>query len=216
MLAKERKLMALRGKLPSDGMALNIGCGDFNYFSSIKGFSGKVINCDKDFSPVTPFIRCFGEKLPFKDNSFDHVIALDVIEHIKDDALFLNEILRVLKKRGKLFITTPCSEDDFLLIEIPKKVNWGNAEKEWGHVRRGYTRNEFRALTGNHFEISYLERFGATFSRIGYQLYYLRHWYKFWRYIPPVRWFLRMFNYLDVLFCNGKGHMIFAVLNPRK
>ena len=59
MLAKERKLMALRGKLPSDGMALNIGCGDFNYFSSIKGFKGKIINCDKDFSPVRWFLRIF-------------------------------------------------------------------------------------------------------------------------------------------------------------
>ena len=41
------------------------------------------------------------------DNSFDFVITFQVIEHIKNDQLFVKEIQRVLKKGGKLIVTTP-------------------------------------------------------------------------------------------------------------
>ncbi len=47
---------------------------------------------------------------PFKgipDNHFDFVITFQVIEHIKNDDLFVKEIFRVLKKSGKLIVTTP-------------------------------------------------------------------------------------------------------------
>jgi ubiquinone/menaquinone biosynthesis C-methylase UbiE len=47
---------------------------------------------------------------PFKgipDNTYDFVITFQVIEHIKDDRTFVNEIYRVLKNGGKLIVTTP-------------------------------------------------------------------------------------------------------------
>lgn len=44
--------------------------------------------------------------LSFDDDSFDCVIALEVIEHIPDDA-FLHEGLRVLRPGGKFIFTTP-------------------------------------------------------------------------------------------------------------
>lgn len=39
--------------------------------------------------------------------SFDFVITFQVIEHIKNDGMFLKEIYRVLKNKGKLIVTTP-------------------------------------------------------------------------------------------------------------
>src|SRR5690606_5522584 len=39
------------------------------------------------------------------DNHFDFVITFQVIEHIKNDALFAKEIHRVLKPGGKLIVT---------------------------------------------------------------------------------------------------------------
>lgn len=45
--------------------------------------------------------------LPFKDASFDYVSSLGVIEHFKESKEALCECVRVLKKRGRLFINVP-------------------------------------------------------------------------------------------------------------
>jgi SAM-dependent methyltransferase len=46
-------------------------------------------------------------KLPYRDNSFDFLTALDVLEHIKDDEHVISEISRVVKKHGIVIITVP-------------------------------------------------------------------------------------------------------------
>ena len=46
------------------------------------------------------------KKIPFKRGFFDVVVAAEVIEHLKDTDLFLEEIYRVLKPGGFLVITT--------------------------------------------------------------------------------------------------------------
>ena len=43
-----------------------------------------------------------GSKTGFKDNSFDIIIASDILEHIKNDSLALLEWNRILKNKGKL------------------------------------------------------------------------------------------------------------------
>jgi ubiquinone/menaquinone biosynthesis C-methylase UbiE len=54
-------------------------------------------------------------KLPsiFSNNSFDTISLIETIEHLQDDKLHetLNELYRLLKSKGKLFITTPFNED---------------------------------------------------------------------------------------------------------
>jgi SAM-dependent methyltransferase len=47
------------------------------------------------------------EKLPFADESFDVVTALDVVEHLDDDIAGLREMNRVLKTGGKTLIFVP-------------------------------------------------------------------------------------------------------------
>jgi len=48
--------------------------------------------------------------LPFTDNTFDTVIASEIIEHVVDPASFVKELFRVVKKGGSLIITTPYKE----------------------------------------------------------------------------------------------------------
>lgn len=46
-------------------------------------------------------------RLSFPEESFDGVISIQVIEHVEDDNRFVRESMRVLKKGGTLFFTTP-------------------------------------------------------------------------------------------------------------
>lgn len=70
------------------------------------------------------FIKSFGEKLPFKDASFDYVITYQTLEHVKDVYKCIDEMLRVLKPGGKLKIHAPSYdcfyEPHYLLPFLPK------------------------------------------------------------------------------------------------
>lgn len=47
------------------------------------------------------------ENLPFPNNSFDTVLAGDVIEHLENPSRMLMEMNRVLKHHGKMLLSTP-------------------------------------------------------------------------------------------------------------
>ena len=49
-------------------------------------------------------------RLPFRENSFDCIIACEIIEHVPDPAEFMASLVRVLKPGGQLIITTPYDE----------------------------------------------------------------------------------------------------------
>lgn len=49
-------------------------------------------------------------KLPFVPNTFDLIIASEIIEHVTNPRYFVNELFRVLKPGGKLIISTPYKE----------------------------------------------------------------------------------------------------------
>lgn len=55
------------------------------------------------------------DKLPthFSDEQFDTITLIETIEHLQDEALdeTMQELFRIMKRNGKLFITTPFNED---------------------------------------------------------------------------------------------------------
>ncbi len=71
--------------------------------------------------------------LPFADDTFDRIIASEVLEHVTDDQLALEEAWRVLKPGGTLAATVPSW--------LPEQVCWALSEEyhapfvEGGHVR---------------------------------------------------------------------------------
>ena len=65
-----------------------------------------VVNLEIVDYPPTDVLG-IGEKLPFGDASFDGVISLVVLEHVKDPFACAGEMMRVLKPGGELFCSVP-------------------------------------------------------------------------------------------------------------
>lgn len=63
------------------------------------------------------------QNLTFDDNSFDCLIALDVLEHIPDIWKALSEIKRVLKKNGAAIITVPIDKRNNNTQTIAEIIN---------------------------------------------------------------------------------------------
>ncbi len=53
------------------------------------------------------FVEAAVPPLPFENESFDFVVSFQVIEHIKRDKRFVQEVMRVLRPGGKFIVSTP-------------------------------------------------------------------------------------------------------------
>lgn len=53
-----------------------------------------------------PDILASGYDIPFKNSTFDTIVATEVLEHLEKPQSFVNEIYRVLKANGVFFLTT--------------------------------------------------------------------------------------------------------------
>jgi SAM-dependent methyltransferase len=92
---------------------LDVGCGTGANLEMLKQFGdAEGVDVSDD---ALEFCRLKGlkvhkglaESLPFADESFDLVTALDVVEHLDDDIAGLKEMNRVLKPDGKTLIFVP-------------------------------------------------------------------------------------------------------------
>ena len=54
-----------------------------------------------------PVVRGVGERMPFVDESFDLIVCLWVLEHLKDPVDAFREVRRVLRPRGHFVFVTP-------------------------------------------------------------------------------------------------------------
>lgn len=66
-------------------------------------------------------------------NSVDVVISLALIEHLNDYNLFVCEIYRILKKDGKLILTTPSKKSQWLLEFLAFKLHLISKEQILDH-----------------------------------------------------------------------------------
>jgi len=149
--------MIARMGLPSDARILDIGTSTgtnlrmlrdlgFTNFEGLDQSEDAIRWCaDKGLGKVTAGDVC---KLPFADESFDLVLATDIIEHVDDDVGALCEIRRILKPKGRALITVPAF-----------RMLWG-LQDDVSHHRRRYRAREL------------LERIDAVDLHAGQQFYF--------------------------------------------
>jgi SAM-dependent methyltransferase len=101
---------------------LEIACGLGGFVKQLVHVGAHVTGCDFSFTalrvaqgklqavegnPSTVLVQGDAAKLPFADNSFDMVVSCETIEHVPDVEAAVQEMHRVTKSGGKLFLTTP-------------------------------------------------------------------------------------------------------------
>lgn len=102
-------------------LVLDIGCGDgwvaghftsrqVNVVSMDLSVTNPLKALDKYPSAHHAAIVADGMQLPFRDESFDLIIASEVIEHLADPALFIRGCMKKLRHHGKLVLVTPYRE----------------------------------------------------------------------------------------------------------
>jgi SAM-dependent methyltransferase len=88
--------------------------------------AGEVLAPD---GPVT--LRADALALPFPDNTFDRVIASEILEHVPQDGVAIAEIFRVVRPGGLVAVSVP--------RRWPERICWALSdpyhEVEGGHVR---------------------------------------------------------------------------------
>ena len=125
---------------------LDLGCGIGYLLSLFNSSEGQLFGMDMSQESVLTakkYVNGFiiggdGHKLPFKANTFDHVIFADVIEHIADDVSCLKEVVRVSRKNARIVISTPALEG---LITRTWLKHWlhGEEDQYQKDCRLGYT-----------------------------------------------------------------------------
>ena len=99
----------------ANGKLLDIGCADGTTTKQIKNSFPKLnvtgidlyknaINFAKKSPKGVTFIKADAHKLPFKNNTFDFVTAIEVLEHMHDSEKVVKEISRVLRPGGSFIV----------------------------------------------------------------------------------------------------------------
>jgi SAM-dependent methyltransferase len=120
--------------LPANSRILEAGCGtggNLSYFQLLGNVAAfephaPAVEIARDRYPMaTVEDGALPDRLPFPDDSFDLVAALDVLEHVDDDVAALDALVRLAKPGAYIIVTVPTHP--FL---------WGRHDRRLHHVRR--------------------------------------------------------------------------------
>jgi len=140
---------------------LDVGCGSgrnlelLRQFGTVRGVEPEgpgLESCRADGLGPDVVSPGMADSLPFDDTSFDLVTAFDVLEHLEDDVLGLQEMRRVLRPGGYALITVPAYR--FL---------WSVHDEVLGHRRR-YVASEIHNLFNNNGFVVVRRTYAISFA----------------------------------------------------
>ncbi len=142
-------------RFSGDGHGLDVGCGTGINLDRLQ-VRGAWTGLDSNRKALrfcagrgnSRLVAGRAEELPFAEGSFDCAVALDLFEHLEEDAAAARETCRVLRPGGTMIATVPAHP-----------ALWGVHDLAMGHVRR-YDKNMLRALLeGAGLEIERITHF---------------------------------------------------------
>jgi 2-polyprenyl-3-methyl-5-hydroxy-6-metoxy-1,4-benzoquinol methylase len=164
-LKKQLKLKALLPftKPAANTACLLITCGDNNgalnwYFRRTGGQWTWADLQDENIGQMEELLcekvhLASDHHLPFDDDAFELIVAIDVLEHLQDDQPFLIETLRLLKPGGSAVVTVPNGDPRLLANKTKQAV--GMRPEIYGHTRAGYSLSELsQAMQSSGFQIN--------------------------------------------------------------
>ena len=132
-------------------MKLNLGCCD----AAVAGF----VNVDIVAGPGVDQVADLAAPWPWSDNSVEYVRAWDIIEHLPDKIMTMNEIYRVLMPGGRAEIAVPTT-DGTGAFQDPTHVSFWN-RRSFLYYEAG---NPYRERFANSYGIK--ARFRTVSERI--------------------------------------------------
>jgi SAM-dependent methyltransferase len=134
--------------------------------------------CDVDFKEH-PNVEFRQMTVPpfagISDNTFDFVVTFQVIEHIKNDDLFVKEIARVLKPGGKLIVTTP--NRNMSLSRNPWHIREYRPKELSELLKKHFRTIDAKGVYGNQTVMSYYEKNKESVQRImKYDVFKMQWW----------------------------------------
>lgn len=158
-------------------LTLDLGCGEGIYCLELSKRNGRIVGIDyaveaimhaKDRAMqagVCPdLVVADAQELPFKDNCFEQLICLDVLEHIVDPDKVFREIKRVTFNEAKIIISVP----NYYYFKRPVlPFDFSKHLKVLGHLHAGFFLEELKKkLKENGFVLVRFKYFHKFFSRL--------------------------------------------------
>jgi SAM-dependent methyltransferase len=159
-LKKRQTMDALLAHLPpvQGRECLELGCGTglTSYFLRERG--GTWVSCDFERDHVRSARQLVGDRvvqigereLPFPTARFDTVAAINFLEHIEDDDVFVAEMARVLKPGGDFLFMAPKGEHGRAGFALKRVLGFTADQEGFGHARDGYPPAAARAILERH------------------------------------------------------------------
>jgi SAM-dependent methyltransferase len=170
------RLSAVGKYIKKNDVILDIGCGVQHYllsrfrhkFSLGYGLDYDVKDCQQGNLRLVNYK--YEGSLPLKENFFDKVFLVAVLEHVEEKnvgPLFF-EFFRILKKNGRVAITTPTPRSKPLLEFIAFKLKLVAPEEVTDH-KHYYLAEEIRILA----EKSGLRLIKVKYFQLGFNCLYI-------------------------------------------
>ena len=167
----------------SCGKTLDLGSGEGIWMMELSKRKANVYGVDVSLDALkntqniltannlgSKIVQGNAQRIPFKSNSFDQIMCVEVLEHVEDPGKIFSEVGRCLKKDGQFVITVP---NELYLVKSVLPFDLRSHTKAMGHVSAGINYETLKKLAEeNGLKIADYKYLGKTFSRMLIELLY--------------------------------------------